>query len=255
MKHPVPKYLAISKEIIQKIQSGDYLPGDKIPSENDLIKMYSISNTTARKSLLEIELQGWANRIKGKGTFVMNRSEDRHLTRVLGSFNAMRESFSNNLIKEGFTPKNILLEKTILKNDFSMGINNRHYVIKGPVLKIHRLRYGDDLLLKDETKYVSLTICPMINLVDMDQPLIGIYEDKYHLQLDEVRRTLSTTILFPKEANNYFNDEIPVAVFVLDSASFLANGDIIEMEKSFYRGDKYKFSILAKPQLNIFEDK
>src|SRR6056297_1099317 len=109
MKKGMPKYLAISKEIIEKIKSGDLQPGDRVPSENDLIKMYSVSNTTARKSLLEVEMNGWANRIKGKGTFVLNRSDDRHLTRVLGSFFAMRESFTENLIREGFTPKNIIL--------------------------------------------------------------------------------------------------------------------------------------------------
>jgi GntR family transcriptional regulator len=50
-----PKFISISDDIIQKIQSGDLQPGDKIPSENDLIKSYKISNTTARKSLLDIE--------------------------------------------------------------------------------------------------------------------------------------------------------------------------------------------------------
>ena len=177
MKKGLPKYTAISKELIQKIESGEFLPGDKIPSENDLIKMYAISNTTARKSLLELELQGWANRIKGKGTFVLNRSEDKHLTRVLGSFNAMKESFNNNLLREGFTPKNILLEKTVFENGISSNINNRHYIIEGPVLKIHRLRYGNDILLKDETRYISMSICPKINRLDLDQPLISIYEE------------------------------------------------------------------------------
>ena len=83
MKNKYPKYLEISKAIIAKIESGELLPGDKVPSENELINMYKISNTTARKSLLEVELQGWASRIKGKGTFVLNRSEDKHLTRML----------------------------------------------------------------------------------------------------------------------------------------------------------------------------
>ncbi len=249
MKQSVPKYIAISKELIQKIESGELLPGDRIPSENDLMKTYAISNTTARKSLAELELQGWANRIKGKGTFVLNRSEDKHLTRVLGSFNAMKESFSNNLIREGFTPKNIILEKTILENGISSNINNRHYIIEGPVLKIHRLRYGNDLLLKDETKYISMSICPKINRLDLDQPLIAIYEEEYHLILENVERTLSNTIILPGEDHTYFDNEIPIAVFILDGAIFCHDGKIVEIEKSFYRGDKYKFSITTKPQL------
>jgi len=249
-KNTIPKYLTISKEIIQRIESGELEAGDKVPSENELIKTYNISNTTARKSLLEVELKGWATRIKGKGTFVLNRSDDKHLTRVLGSFNNDLESFSNNLIKEGFIPRNIILEKIILENGISSNINGRYYIIDGPVLKIHRLRYADEMLLKDETKYISMTCCPKINILDIEESLNKIYIDKYQLKLGEVQRTLGTTILLPKEPENYFDVEIPLAVFILDGAIYTSEGKIIEIEKSYYRGDKYKFSIKTKPELS-----
>jgi GntR family transcriptional regulator len=251
-KHSISKYQEISKIIISKIETGELQAGDKVPSENELIKTYKISNTTARKSLLEVELKGWANRIKGKGTFVLNRSEDKHLTRILGSFNAVKESFNDNLIKEGFTPKNIILEKTILENGFSSKVNGRHFIIEGSVLKIHRLRYANDLLLKDEIRYVSMTICPKINVLDLDQAFLKIYEDKYHLKLQQVQRTLGTTIMNPGEPNNYFEEEIPIAVFIIDGVVMDNGGRVIEIEKSLYRGDKYKFSISAKPLL--FDD-
>jgi GntR family transcriptional regulator len=80
-----PKFQTISDEVIEKIKTGELQPGDKIPSENELIKNYNVSNTTARKSLLEIENRGWAKRIKGKGTFVLNRTVGHHLIRTLGS--------------------------------------------------------------------------------------------------------------------------------------------------------------------------
>lgn len=249
-KSTIPKYLTISKEIIQKIESGELVAGDKVPSENELIKMYNISNTTARKSLLEVELKGWATRIKGKGTFVLNRSDDKHLTRILGSFHNDLESFSNNLLKEGLIPRNIILEKIILENGISSNINGKYYIIDGPVLKIHRLRYDNETLLKDETKYISMTLCPKINILNIEESLNEIYMDKYQLKLGEVQRTLGTMILLPKEPENYFDVEIPLAVFVLDGAIYTDEGKIVEIEKSYYRGDKYKFSIKTKPELS-----
>lgn len=245
------KYIQISTEIIRKIETGLLQPGDKIPSENELIKNYNISNTTARKCLLELEHKGWATRIKGKGTFVLNRSEDKYLTRVLGSFHAIRESFNDNLIKEGLQPKNIILEKTILENGISSNINNRHFIIDGPVLKIHRLRYGNELLLKDETRYISLSLCPKINLIDLDVPLLKTYEETYKLELENVERSLSTEVINPKEPSNFFENDKPMASFVLDGAVICNNGKVVEIEKSLYRGDKYKFSISAKPSLAI----
>ena len=95
----------------------------------------------------------------------------------------------------------------------------------------------------------SRVICPRINILDLEQAFLKIYEEKYHLELKEVQRTLGTTILNPGESNNYFETEMPIAVFILDGAVFTVDDKIVEIEKSFYRGDKYKFSIAAKPQL------
>ena len=70
------KYLQISQDIIERIMNGELAPGDRVPSEHELMQQYGVSTTTARKSLLNIELKGWVIRIKGKGTFVLNRSKD-----------------------------------------------------------------------------------------------------------------------------------------------------------------------------------
>lgn len=46
----------------------------------------------------------------------------------------------------------ILLEKIILNEGISINVNNKNHVIEGKVLKLHRLRYANDVLMKDETK-------------------------------------------------------------------------------------------------------
>jgi GntR family transcriptional regulator len=244
-----PKYIEISKEIISTIESGDFQPGDKIPSENELIKKYNISNTTARKSLHEIELKGWATRIKGKGTFVLNRTKDRHITRTLGSIYTTRTGFDENLRKEGFVPKNIILEKIVLEAGISAEISGHHYIMDGPVVKIHRLRYASEVLMKDETRYISLHLCPRINMLATTRPYFSIYEEVYGLKLTDMKQSLSTTIINPKEKDNYFESDKPLPVFLLDSAILISNERVVEIEKSYYRGDRYKFSIVVKPEI------
>ncbi len=244
-----PKYIEIYQDIIKSIETGDLQPGDKIPSENELIKKYNISNTTARKSLHEIELKGWATRIKGKGTFVLNRTEDKHITRRLGSIYTTRAGFEENLRKEGFNPKSVIIEKTTLDAGISTEISGHHYIIEGPVVKIHRLRYADDVLIKDEIRYISLKLCPRINIIETQKPYFTIYEEIYSLKITDVKQTLSTVILSPKSADNYFETNSPLPVFILDGAILCSNGKVIEIEKSYYRGDRYKFSIIAKPEV------
>jgi GntR family transcriptional regulator len=245
-----PKFITISESIIERIKKGELLPGDKVPSENELISTYKISNTTARKCLLEIESKGWAKRIKGKGTFVLNRTVEHQLIRTLGSINATRKGFNESLIAEGFTPKNIIVEKTILNDGISSDIMGKHYIIEGPILKIHQLRYADDILMKDETKYISLTLCPKMDRLSTDISHFYAYENNYKLTITDVKQTLSVDILSPSSTLNNFDTENDIPVFVLDSAVISKSGEIVEIERSFYRGDKYKFAIIAHPEYN-----
>ena len=88
----IPKYFRISQEIVHSISDGELLPGAKILSENEIIKQYHVSNTTARKALQQLENEGWVLRIKGKGTYVHTSDIQRTVTRILGFTKNMIES-------------------------------------------------------------------------------------------------------------------------------------------------------------------
>lgn len=239
------KFIDLSDGIIEKIKSGELLPGDKIPSENELIKKYKISNTTARKILLEIESKGWGRRIKGKGTFVLNRTHEHHLLRTLGSIDATRRGFDDYLQAEGFKPKNIILEKTILKDGVSSEVSGKHFIIEGPVLKIHQLRYADDDLMKDELRFISLNHCPKIDRLSTEISYFKIYETNYQLKITDVRQTLSVDVFTPETSGNNFDTKLSIPVFILDSVVLCKPDQVVEIERSYYRGDKYKFSIIV----------
>lgn len=241
------KFLTISEEIIEKIKAGELLPGDKIPSENELIKEHQISNTTARKALLDIESKGWAKRIKGKGTFVLNRTPEHKLQRTIGSLDATRRGFHDYLVAEGFSHRDVILEKTILKEGVSSEISSKHYIIEGPVLKIHLLRYADDELLKDETKFISLKLCPRIDRQSTEISYFKTYEDTYKLKISDIRQTLSVDIFSAKTEENNFDLNGSFPVYILDSVILSDGEQVVEVERSYYRGDKYKFSVIVNP--------
>jgi GntR family transcriptional regulator len=245
-----PKFIEISENIIANIKSGELLPGDKIPSENELINNHKISNTTARKVLSQLESEGWARRIKGKGTFVLNREPEHRLLRTLGSLDATRRGFHDYITAEGFRHKDIILEKSILKDGISTEVNNKHYIIEGPTLKIHQLRYADDELMKDEIKYISLQLCPKIDHLSTEISYFKTYEDVYQLKITDVKQTLSVNIISPSAPDNNFGNTSDIPLFLLDSVILCGKNQVIEIEKSLYRGDKYKFAIIVNPIYN-----
>ena len=65
-----PKYVQIQNYILQKIESGEYAAGDKIPSETELARRFDVSRLTVNTAVKELANSGIVERVQGKGTFV-----------------------------------------------------------------------------------------------------------------------------------------------------------------------------------------
>ncbi len=231
-----PKYYQISRDIIANIQKGRLITGSQVPSENEIIEKYGVSNTTARKALQEIEHNGWVTRIKGKGTYVTNNKVERSVTRILG--------FTVNMNEAGREPSTRLIQLKTLENNHTLTINRRQYVLRGPLCMIHRIRFADDIPMMVEKRYISLQFCPDIQEKDLEKSLYEIYENYYGLQLSQVDQKLSAVMTEPEEIS-YFDLVKPVPAFRVEGVTFCGKELILEMENSLYRGDMYSFSVKA----------
>jgi len=231
------KYFKISQEIISRIQSGELMPGMRVPSENEIIAQSKVSSTTARKALNELEQAGYASKIKGKGTFVLVRNVERTVTKILG--------FSSNMRQSGRKPSTKVLDSKLIKSGYSATINGRWYSMKGPVMRIRRLRFADDVPMMLEERYISLELCSNIDEQNLEGSLYDIYEDNYALQLTEINQMLSAMVITDKKVQGLFELDNDIPAIFVNGVTFCAKGVILEMEESIYRGDKYSFSVKA----------
>ena len=232
----LPKYFSISQDIIHLIRGGKLGPGMRIPSENEIIDKYGVSNTTARKALQELNAGGWVVKIKGKGTFVHHQGVVRSVDRIL--------SFTRNMTEAGYKPSTKVLHSGALRKGYSAMINGRRYSMEGPVFKIHRLRFADNIPMMLEVRYISLALCPGIEKLSLTGSLYDIYRNRYGHELTEIHQMLSTYML-ESEAATFFDLHGPVPGFLVDGVTFCGREIILEMEKSIYRGDQYSFAVRA----------
>ncbi len=70
-----PLYQQIKGLILQSLQSGEWKPGQVIPSEIDLAARYHVSQGTVRKAIDELAADNLLVRRQGKGTFVATHAE------------------------------------------------------------------------------------------------------------------------------------------------------------------------------------
>ncbi len=82
--NPLPMYYQLKELLREKIATGEWQPGDMIPSERELSEQYRISRMTARQALTELAIEGLLRRQQGRGTFVAEPKIEHGLTRLTG---------------------------------------------------------------------------------------------------------------------------------------------------------------------------
>ncbi|MGV3654795.1 MAG: GntR family transcriptional regulator [Noviherbaspirillum sp.] len=78
-----PLYQQIKALITGSLQSGEWRPGELIPSEMELAARYKVSQGTVRKAIDELSAENLVVRRQGKGTFVATHHEARAQFRFL----------------------------------------------------------------------------------------------------------------------------------------------------------------------------
>ncbi|TWO80311.1 GntR family transcriptional regulator [Denitratisoma oestradiolicum] len=78
-----PLYRQIKSLILQGLESGEWRPGEAIPSESDLAIRFNVSQGTVRKAIDEMAAENLLIRKQGKGTFVASHADPRAFFRFL----------------------------------------------------------------------------------------------------------------------------------------------------------------------------
>ncbi|MFY9511875.1 MAG: GntR family transcriptional regulator [Rubrivivax sp.] len=84
---PTPSFLPLYQQIkdllMRSLQSGEWKPGEAIPSEMELAARFKVSQGTVRKAIDELATENLLVRRQGKGTFVATHAEENTQYRFL----------------------------------------------------------------------------------------------------------------------------------------------------------------------------
>ena len=78
-----PLYRQIKDLIMQGLASGEWRPGESIPSEAELAIRFNVSQGTVRKAIDEMAAENLVVRKQGKGTYVASHNDPRAFFRFL----------------------------------------------------------------------------------------------------------------------------------------------------------------------------
>jgi GntR family transcriptional regulator len=73
----IPLYYQLENLLRERIMSGAFGVGSRLPTENELIRQYGVSRITVRQALSALAEEGLIERRQGKGTFATERRPKR----------------------------------------------------------------------------------------------------------------------------------------------------------------------------------
>lgn len=87
----VPLHIQVKKDILNKVEKGEYLPGKRIPSERMLTEIYGVSRVTIRQAIDELLKKGVLMKKPGSGTYVKSISIEQPMARLCGIMEELKQ--------------------------------------------------------------------------------------------------------------------------------------------------------------------
>jgi len=183
-----PKYQKLAEMIEGRIDSGEFAPGQRIPSEGELCDEYRVSRITVRQALGALARRGLVKREQGRGTYVQPRRLRRDIRRIY--------SFTADMLALGLSPSSEVLEFAEAEADEEAAEALELRGERNRVTVVRRLRLANGAPLLLETTQVPAGICPRL----AERPLSGgslyqTFQETYGLAPRTATETYESIIL------------------------------------------------------------
>lgn len=225
-------YQTIGEYLIKKIKSGEYQPDERIPSENELSKMFQVSRMTARKAVDSLVARNYLYKLPGKGTYVSNPKEKVkiYFDRQMG--------FNERTIQSNRIPYTVVV--AFERKKPSKPVQDRLQLEDGEdVYYIERLRYIDGRPAVFEITYMPVSLFPDLRQHDLSISKYDYIRSLNHT-IKESEKEFFAVMPDPLiQRHLQINDRTPV--FKVELTSVLENNAPFEYTKIFYNQKEFRF--------------
>jgi GntR family transcriptional regulator len=190
----VPLYAQLETILHARIASGEWAPGQRIPSENELNRMFGLSRMTVRGVLTKLVGDGLLIRVPGKGTYVATPK----INAISPAYRGVREQLeglgyetSTRLVSLALeTPSQGVRERLALAEGDETYVIVRVRSVQGEPISLHR-------------SYVPARLAPGLDGHDVvANQLCVVLEEHYGLPMKHVREDLEAVAVSTAEAKH-----------------------------------------------------
>jgi GntR family transcriptional regulator, trehalose operon transcriptional repressor len=230
-------YLTIYHELAEQIEKGKLKPGGKLPSEHDLSKQYQTSRETVRKALNLLSQNGYIQKIKGKGSFVLGiHRYDFPVSGLVG----FKELFSK-LNKQWKTHvKKLELKPADPQIHTELGLKR-----KEPVWEVVRIREvnGEKIILDKD--YFRKAYVPELTKEVCQDSIYEYLEKQCGLSISFAKKVITIEPM-TEEDRNFLDHQKEPYVAVVRNYVFLEDNTLFQYTESRHLPEKFRFVDFAR---------
>lgn len=229
----------IAQDLAEKIHHGLYCPGDYLPSEHQLTDLYGTSRETIRSALSQLNDLGLIQKIKGKGSIVLDYQKFTFPVSGITSFQELNQKLEMHAVT------------TVLKNEPCTSIP-QYFVNRGvdadqPSIYIERLRMIDHEPVVIDRDFLLTPPIDEIPQKVAENSLYDYIEGELGLDISYASKEITV-----EKADDEVAAQLKLTgdqlVVVVRSLSFLNDTTLFQLTESYHRPDKFKFSDFARRQ-------
>jgi GntR family transcriptional regulator len=227
-----PLYGKVEEVLAGEIAGGDLKPGDRLPSEDELLERFQVSRITVRRAVQNLVGRGIVEIQRGRGTIVLAPKISQDLTELTGfveDMNAHGRKASARVVSHG-----VVAATAKVAEHLGLGKGTR-------VMRIERVRLADSIPMSFDETYLPVDIGKKIVRNDLRiKPIFTLLEEKYGVPLKEAEYRLEAGAALGHVADGL---GVPAGTPILriERTSFTMDGKPVDYEILSYRGDLIRF--------------
>lgn len=231
------KFLFIYNDLVKLIQHGKFQPKETLPSEHELTDRYHTSRETVRKALNLLAQNGYIQKVRGKGSVVLDHGKFEFPVSGLTSF----KELSNQLGQDFHT---IVHELTL--NNARGEIEKHLQCTKEQKLwKIVRSReIGGEKIILDKD-FIKEEIVPELTKPIAEESLYEYLENVIGLDISFAKKVIVVEQV-TKEDEECLDLDGHNHVVVIRSYVYLSDATLFQYTESRHRPDKFQFVDFAR---------
>jgi GntR family transcriptional regulator len=235
---PIPLYHQLKQLLADRIDNGDWQPGDMLPTEEQLQEQYGLSRTTVRQALRELEYEEKISRFPGRGTFV-TKPKISHSPDPEFDFTAF-------LTQQGMRPSWRVLSLEWIP--CTMQLARRLSIDVGSlVYQLRRLRLANDEPIGYHTTHVIPALGENINKKWLEQGDSLDYLRKSGQLGESYANRIIEAILATEETARLLEVGTDSPILLIRRRVFDTEGTPVEDMRALYRGDRFQYRIRLWP--------